>query len=41
MQLQEAVNILRDGDYGRLMQTTKTLRELQNEAALEEEALAS
>jgi carboxyl-terminal processing protease len=41
VQLQEAVNILRDGDYGRLMQTTKTLRELQNEAALEEEALAS
>jgi carboxyl-terminal processing protease len=42
VQLQEAVNILRAGDYGQLMQTTKTLRELQNEAALEEEtALAS
>jgi carboxyl-terminal processing protease len=42
VQLQEAVNILRTGDYGKLMQTTKTLRELQNEAALEEEtALAS
>ena len=41
VQLQEAVNILEDGNYGRLMQTTKTLRELQNEAAPEEEALAS
>ncbi|MDR0588919.1 MAG: S41 family peptidase, partial [Spirochaetaceae bacterium] len=32
VQLQEAVNILRNGDYGRLMQTTKTLMDLQNEA---------
>ncbi|GHV78412.1 peptidase S41 [Spirochaetia bacterium] len=42
VQLQEAVNILRTGNYGRLMQTTKTLRELQNEALLEDDtALAS
>ncbi|GHV76013.1 peptidase S41 [Spirochaetia bacterium] len=42
VQLQEAVNILRAGNYGRLMQTTKTLRELQNEAVLEDDtALAS
>ncbi|WP_010254358.1 S41 family peptidase [Treponema primitia] len=42
VQLQEAVNILRNGNYGQLMQTTKTLRELQNEAALEDDtALAS
>jgi carboxyl-terminal processing protease len=42
VQLQEAVNILRNGNYGRLMQTTKTLRELQNEAVLEDDtALAS
>jgi carboxyl-terminal processing protease len=42
VQLQEAVNILRAGNYGRLMQTTKTLRELQNEALLEDDtALAS
>jgi carboxyl-terminal processing protease len=42
VQLQEAVNILRNGNYSQLMQTTKTLRELQNEAILEEDtALAS
>jgi carboxyl-terminal processing protease len=42
VQLQEAVNILRNGNYGQLMQTTKTLRELQNEAVLEDDtALAS
>jgi carboxyl-terminal processing protease len=42
VQLQEAVNILQNGNYGRLMQTTKTLRELQNEAVLEDDtALAS
>ena len=33
VQLQEAVNILRNGSYRTLMQTTKTLKELQNEAA--------
>jgi carboxyl-terminal processing protease len=33
VQLQEAVNILREGDYGPLMKTTKTLRALQEEAA--------
>jgi carboxyl-terminal processing protease len=33
IQLQEAVNILRGGTYGALMQTTKTLRVLQEEAA--------
>jgi len=35
VQLQEAVNILRGGNYRSLMQTTKTLRELQEEAALD------
>jgi carboxyl-terminal processing protease len=39
VQLQEAVNILRNGDYNRLMQTTKTLKDLQNEAV--EDARAS
>jgi carboxyl-terminal processing protease len=33
VQLEEAVKILRGGDYGRLMQTTKTLKDLQDEAA--------
>jgi carboxyl-terminal processing protease len=33
IQLEEAVKILRGGDYGRLMQTSKTLRDLQDEAA--------
>jgi carboxyl-terminal processing protease len=33
VQLQEAVNILRSGEYRSLMQTTKTLRALQEEAA--------
>jgi carboxyl-terminal processing protease len=33
VQLQEAVNILRGGNYGPLMKTTKTLRALQEEAA--------
>ena len=33
VQLQEAVNILRSGNYPSLMQTTKTLRILQEEAA--------
>jgi carboxyl-terminal processing protease len=42
VQLQEAVRILQDGNYGQLMQTTKTLRDLQNETSLEEDtALAS
>jgi carboxyl-terminal processing protease len=40
VQLQEAVNILRGDSYHALMRTTKTLKDLQNEAA-EEEALAS
>jgi carboxyl-terminal processing protease len=33
IQLQEAIKILRDGSYGPLMKTTKTLRALQEEAA--------
>jgi carboxyl-terminal processing protease len=33
VQLQEAVNILRDGIYGTLMKATKTLKALQEEAA--------
>ncbi|MDR2185191.1 MAG: S41 family peptidase [Treponema sp.] len=33
VQLEEAVKILRGGDYSRLMQTTKTLKALQDEAA--------
>jgi carboxyl-terminal processing protease len=37
VQLQEAVNILQGGAYGALMQNTKTLKTLQEEAALEEE----
>ncbi|MDR1326606.1 MAG: S41 family peptidase [Treponema sp.] len=37
VQLQEAVNILRSGNYNTLMQTTKTLKSLQEEAAKEEE----
>jgi carboxyl-terminal processing protease len=40
VQLQEAVNILKNGSYGSLMQTTKTLKALQEEA-LEEIPLAS
>jgi carboxyl-terminal processing protease len=36
VQLQEAVKILRNGDYGRLMQTTKTLKDLQDEAVMED-----
>jgi len=40
VQLQEAVNILNSGNYRSLMQTTRTLRELQEEA-LEDLALAS
>jgi carboxyl-terminal processing protease len=41
VQLQEAVNILRGGSYNALMKTTRTLRDLQEEAAEEETALAS
>jgi carboxyl-terminal processing protease len=42
VQLQEAVRILQSGTYGQLMQNTKTLKTLQDEAAPEEEtALAS
>jgi carboxyl-terminal processing protease len=33
VQLQEAVNIFRGGGYGALMKTTRTLRDLQEEAA--------
>ncbi|MDR1909842.1 MAG: S41 family peptidase [Spirochaetaceae bacterium] len=40
VQLQEAVNILRGGSYNALMGSTRTLRELQEEAE-EEAALAS
>jgi carboxyl-terminal processing protease len=41
VQLQEAVDILRGGTYGALMQTTKTLKVLQEESAREETAQAS
>jgi carboxyl-terminal processing protease len=41
VQLQEAVNILRDGSYSALMRTTKTLKTLQEEADEEELPLAS
>jgi carboxyl-terminal processing protease len=42
VQLQEAVNILRSGEYRSLMQTTKTLRALQEEASKDGDlALAS
>jgi carboxyl-terminal processing protease len=41
VQLQEAVNILNGGNIRSLMQTTKTLKALQEEAAQEEFALAS
>jgi len=42
VQLQEAVRILREGNFRALMQTTKTLKDLQDEALKEEEfALAS
>ena len=37
VQLQEAVKVLREGNYGALMQTTKTLKTLQEEAMKEEE----
>jgi carboxyl-terminal processing protease len=41
VQLQEAVDILKGGTYRTLMQTTKTLKALQEEAAKDEFALAS
>ncbi|MDR1301005.1 MAG: S41 family peptidase [Treponema sp.] len=41
VQLQEAVKILQGGTYGVLMQTTKTLKVLQEEAILEDIPLAS
>jgi carboxyl-terminal processing protease len=41
IQLQEAVNILRDGSYPGLMRTSKTLKTLQEEAAQEDFAQAS
>ncbi|MCL2831896.1 MAG: S41 family peptidase [Treponema sp.] len=37
VQLQEAVNILREGNFQSLMQTSKTLKELQDEAAQDDE----
>jgi carboxyl-terminal processing protease len=37
VQLQAAVNILRDGSYARLIRTTRTLRDLQEEAEREAE----
>ncbi|MDR2632090.1 MAG: S41 family peptidase [Treponema sp.] len=41
VQLQEAIKILQGGTYGALMQTTKTLKVLQDEAVLEDFPLAS
>ncbi|GHU35462.1 peptidase S41 [Spirochaetia bacterium] len=41
VQLQEAVNILKNGNYPGLMRTTKTLKQLQDEAVEEGMALAS
>jgi carboxyl-terminal processing protease len=41
IQLQEALKILREGAYSRLMQTTKTLKTLQDEAVTEDLPLAS
>jgi carboxyl-terminal processing protease len=41
VQLQEAVKILQGGSYGSLMQTTKTLKVLQEEAIEEKQLLAS
>jgi carboxyl-terminal processing protease len=41
VQLQEAVNILNGGNFRTLMQTTKTLKALQEEAAQDEFAMAS
>jgi carboxyl-terminal processing protease len=41
IQLQEAVNILRSGNYSSLIRSTKTLKTLQDEAAQEEFAQAS
>ncbi|MDR2109864.1 MAG: S41 family peptidase [Spirochaetaceae bacterium] len=41
IQLKTAVDILQDGSYQRLMQTTKTLKALQEEAALDDVPLAS
>ncbi|MDR1654653.1 MAG: S41 family peptidase [Treponema sp.] len=41
LQLEEAVKIIRNSDFGNLMKTTKTLKTLQEEAAREDEALAS
>ncbi|MDR0374875.1 MAG: S41 family peptidase [Treponema sp.] len=41
VQLQEAVNILNDGSYKQLLRGTKTLRQLQDEAEMEELPAAS
>ncbi|MCL2139695.1 MAG: S41 family peptidase [Treponema sp.] len=41
IQLQEAVKILKSGEFKNLMRTTKTLKKLQEEEALEDMALAS
>jgi carboxyl-terminal processing protease len=41
VQLQEAVNIIRNGNFSQLMKTTKTLKTLQEEAGADELPLAS
>jgi carboxyl-terminal processing protease len=41
VQLQEAVKILKEENFRTLMQTSKTLKALQDEALLDEEAIAS
>jgi carboxyl-terminal processing protease len=41
IQLQEAVKVLREENFQRLIQTTKTLRILQEESAIAEQAMAS
>jgi carboxyl-terminal processing protease len=41
VQLQEAVKILKEENFGALMRTSKTLRALQDEAIQDEEAIAS
>jgi carboxyl-terminal processing protease len=41
VQLQEAVNIIRGGGFRTLMQTSKTLKVLQDEASQEDFPLAS
>jgi len=41
VQLQEAVNIINSGDFQNLMQNTRSIRELQEEEAAGDLALAS